>query len=416
MTTKDFRIRISESKLPDWFNAVSVNIIYPQIDLDIELKGLSAIHDFFTKQVTGWQKYETLPEGFQQSLDHFIKQIQQIERFLENCINLEDENSILNQWNNTRNQICSQNNYFTFDSQKSKFLIGLHSNHPEYFLGAHLYTIGQFKFSNKNDFIGSLLSYEFDSKGTSEFGKRVDSERKSLKQLRNDFQNQINQTETQLTEHLAKSSKDYENYIIAIDKFKIEKETLIDDWFEKSQNGFKSFEVESNSKIKELEKIYEEKLRLEKPAKYWQKKSTTYYDQGNKAKSSLYLIIGISCVLLSVILITSPDYIFNTVFEGNKIAIVRWSIIFVTLISLIAFAIRALTKYMFSAYHLARDAEERHTLTFFYLSLLKDTEVKDDDRKLILQSLFSRAETGLLKEESSPTMPSNVVNKFLGNQ
>lgn len=155
-------------------------------------------------------------------------------------------------------------------------------------------------------------------------------------------------------------------------------------------------------------------MRLEKPAKYWQKKSTTYYDQGNKAKSSLYWIIGISCVLLSVILITSPDYIFNTVFEGNKIAVVRWSVIFVTLISLIAFAIRALTKYMFSAYHLARDAEERHTLTFFYLSLLKDSEVKDDDRKLILQSLFSRAETGLLKDESGPTMPSNVVNRFLG--
>lgn len=158
MTTKEFRIRISESKLPDWFNAVSVNITYPQIDLDIELQGLSAIHDFFTKQVTGWQKYETLPGEIQQSLDHFIKQIQQIERFLENCINLEDENSISNQWNNTRNQICSQNNYFTFDSQKSKFLIGLHSNHPEYFLGAYLYIIGQLKSSNKNDFIGSLLS------------------------------------------------------------------------------------------------------------------------------------------------------------------------------------------------------------------------------------------------------------------
>ena len=69
------------------------------------------------------------------------------------------------QWNNTRNQICSQNNYFTFNSQKSKFLIGLHSNHPEYYPGACSYIIGQFRSSNKNDFIGSLLAYEFDSKG-----------------------------------------------------------------------------------------------------------------------------------------------------------------------------------------------------------------------------------------------------------
>jgi hypothetical protein len=67
---------------------------------------------------------------------------------------------------------------------------------------------------------------------------------------------------------------------------------------------------------------------------------------------------------------------------------------------------------MFSSYHLARDAEERHTLTFFYLALLKDTEVKDEDRNLILQSLFSRVETGLLKDDSSPTMPSDAISKI----
>ena len=68
---------------------------------------------------------------------------------------------------------------------------------------------------------------------------------------------------------------------------------------------------------------------------------------------------------------------------------------------------------MLSSFHLARDAEERHTLTFFYLALLKDTEVKDKDRELILQSLFSRADTGLLKEDSSPTMPNDILSKII---
>jgi hypothetical protein len=48
---------------------------------------------------------------------------------------------------------------------------------------------------------------------------------------------------------------------------------------------------------------------------------------------------------------------------------------------------------MFSAYHLARDAEERYTLTYLYLSLLKDNNVTDNERNLVMQSLFSRAET-----------------------
>jgi hypothetical protein len=51
MTTTEFRKRILESKLPLWFNQVSVIINYNHIDLKIELKGLSAIHDFFFKQV-----------------------------------------------------------------------------------------------------------------------------------------------------------------------------------------------------------------------------------------------------------------------------------------------------------------------------------------------------------------------------
>jgi hypothetical protein len=37
--------------------------------------------------------------------------------------------------------------------------------------------------------------------------------------------------------------------------------------------------------------------------------------------------------------------------------------------------------------------------------------VTDNDRSIILQSLFSRADTGLLKEDSSPTMPTSIFEK-----
>jgi hypothetical protein len=77
------------------------------------------------------------------------------------------------------------------------------------------------------------------------------------------------------------------------------------------------------------------------------------------------------------------------------------------------FAIRAVNKVMFSSFHLARDCEERYTLTYFYLSLLKDSKVDEKDRQLIMQSLFSRAETGLLREDSSPTMPSETLTKLI---
>lgn len=66
-----------------------------------------------------------------------------------------------------------------------------------------------------------------------------------------------------------------------------------------------------------------------------------------------------------------------------------------------------------STYHLYRDAQERKQLTYLYLSLKKESDIPDADRHIILQSLFSRADTGLLKEDSSPTMPSGVLEKIV---
>lgn len=120
----------------------------------------------------------------------------------------------------------------------------------------------------------------------------------------------------------------------------------------------------------------------------------------------------ISAFSLGKILWTSPEHIYISWFNNDKSAAIRWSIVYITLISFMAFCIRAITKVMFSSFHLARDCEERYTLTYFYLSLLKDSKVDDKDRQLIIQSLFSRAETGLLKDDSSPTMPNDVFNKF----
>ena len=51
------------------------------------------------------------------------------------------------------------------------------------------------------------------------------------------------------------------------------------------------------------------------------------------------------------------------------------------------FGIKAVSKIMFSSFHLARDSEERHTLTYFYLSLLQDSNVDEKEKQLIMQAL-----------------------------
>ena len=71
---------------------------------------------------------------------------------------------------------------------------------------------------------------------------------------------------------------------------------------------------------------------------------------------------------------------------------------------------------MFSSFHLQRVSEESALLTNLYLSL-KEGKVDDpESRKIILQALFSRSETGLLSGEHGPTMPTatefiNIIGK-----
>jgi len=224
-----------------------------------------------------------------------------------------------------------------------------------------------------------------------------------LSKLKSDFQNYLSESEATVVDHLTK-----------IETLKEEKNALFTNWFNNIKTeDWEKWYSEKRETIQKLESAYEAKLKLEKPAKYWQLKSTTYYNQGRIARNTIITIVVIVAIFLGAILVIAPDWIFKNVFKDNSTAIIRWSIVLLIFISLIAYTIKALTKYMFSSFHLARDAEERHALTFFYLALTKDTEVNDDDRKLILQSLFSRSDTGLLKEDSSPTMPSDTISKIL---
>lgn len=108
----------------------------------------------------------------------------------------------------------------------------------------------------------------------------------------------------------------------------------------------------------------------------------------------------------------APDDIYTKIASGESSGF-KWLMISITGISLIAYSIRAVSKIMFSSYHLARDAEEREQLTHVYLALIKEDAADQKDRSIILQALFSRADTGLLKDVSSPTMPGIAIDKLI---
>lgn len=63
----------------------------------------------------------------------------------------------------------------------------------------------------------------------------------------------------------------------------------------------------------------------------------------------------------------------------------------------------------------SKDANECYQLTYVYLSLLKEGAVSPEERLIVLQSIFSRSNTGLLKGDSSPTLPDGLTTQLFKN-
>ena len=164
---------------------------------------------------------------------------------------------------------------------------------------------------------------------------------------------------------------------------------------------FDNFFQDAQNKAIELENLYQEKLRLAKPAEYWKKSALKYAKQGYTFMTILVLWVVCGFVYVS--------NFFNSWLQGEShhlnLTTLEGVVIFGTAITIYTLLAKAISKLTFSSMHLMRDSEEREQLTYLYLSLIKENELDKTSRDIILQSLFSRTETGLLNSDSSPTMP-----------
>ena len=418
MKLTELRKLIAKSEFAEEINNIEVIIKIEHLNYEVTLKGYSSIYEYFQKQWTFWQDNSQISE-LNTSYVFFKKAYEYVNQFssyLNDRPNFENTLHVLNNHIKTYLQSYSTIIY-PCEAPELFFLLKVNTEFGyNTFIGAFSYISRQnITLSNSNNeyFEGVLLAREYVKQGILINNSKLNPEKKSLNQLRNDFNKKLSDSENDFSNFINKTEQNYKEHIEDIEKIKENKETVFNDWFEdtKTEQWQKWYDDKIET-LKRLEKTYESNLKLEKPARYWQIKSDKYYKQGNQAKEILIKVVIGASIFLGLVLVIAPDWIFKNVFKGNEVSIVRWSIVFLTLISLIVYAVRALTKYMFSSYHLARDAEERHTLTFFYLALLKDTEVNEEDRKMILQSLFSRTDTGLLKEDSSPTMPGGIFEKL----
>lgn len=260
-------------------------------------------------------------------------------------------------------------------------------------------------------FMGYLIGYEFKVQG-SEVTKRKNAAKVSLGQIRTQFETSKNKLFSEV-DTLKTDFTDWDQGQRSLNErlFKIQK--YLGERKVRSQNNkFMNHLDGWQSRILDLEHTYGEKLKLEKPAIYWKRAAKKYGIQGG-----LYTLAIV--VLVVVGLIYFRDF-FLMWLQGKALDIqlnsIQGVILFGTFATVYGYFLKVLSRLAFSSLHLMRDAEEREQLTYLYLSLSNESVVDEKSRDIVLQSLFSRTQTGLLTNDNGPTMPglgelANIIGK-----
>ena len=390
-------------ELQDYFKSLNVEVtLYPSGTIK-KFTSIERFHAYYSAELENWNKQGThfneikvFNKGIIEIIDaaNDKKNIEQARGHISAAVDLAKENIFPN---------------LPSSSQLASFLIELsetNKNNILKFLFIYLKNPQGTNMSshfnrgdNFNSLVKMLLIIEDNSKSNSRISSLVKLHEKFLVEAETDYK----ETKIELNDDIEISKQTNEQFIAEIAK-----------WREDVQLNTDTFLNEKKEKLEELEKLYTEKLKLSKPAEYWE----TY---SNKKRDSGRIWFGFSLGLGAIIvgfstwlLIHLPGLIrVDNVLQWENL--IRWSVLSALIYSSFFYILRLLVKMTLSSYHLASDAQERHQLTFQYLSLLQANAIEEKDREIILQSLFSRADTGLLKGDSGPTMPDGILSQIVKN-
>lgn len=232
--------------------------------------------------------------------------------------------------------------------------------------------------------------------------------------LRKNFSNikeNISDFETNIVAPLASKLKDIsddsDEQYREITSFTEDKHNKIQEQFDEKVSEFAEFQKslndwqkEKQNKLKDLEETYKNKLSLEAPEQLWNERAIEHQKRATKWT---WFLIGAVLALISVsviLVLVIHDYSLNAI--KKEIPFISESFILISVISFFIYIVRVLIKIVMSNHHLATEYRQKAALTRFYQSLTyAGTNIDKDERLIIINSLFSRVETGLVKTDTS---------------
>lgn len=415
MTIKEFKAIYKDFEGKDNMLQPDFEIEYSNEQPTEKFKNIEELFTYFSAEVAKWETIpnDKFPEELKPSRDFFSSTLEKIIKIVKDFVEANDYDE--KSYDDLFLLFAYTLSVFTFDSKETNFLRLLNEIEPnsvetafELLIGNDLpynwvddkssvigvINVTRFLAEKTNLFLNDTTTLKSDFQKINALGKKVVKDMEKLKE-------QLDIDSKQMSDKFEKANNQSQKNI----------EFSSQVFLTENQEAHKNLITSHSEKLIELEQAYRDKLMLEEPVKHWETRAT-------ELKSQALIWIGLTVGITLIGLVLFGSLMYSLSYENiaeqikNPAISIRWSIISVFAVAIIVFLIRTFTKLAMSNYHLYRDAQERKHLTYLYLSLKTQGDIPDTDRQIILQSLFSRADTGLLKGESGPSMPNTPWDKF----
>ncbi len=155
--------------------------------------------------------------------------------------------------------------------------------------------------------------------------------------------------------------------------------------------------------IRNVENTYTTFMGLKAPVEYWKKKAGEHDTAEATARRRLVWFFPIAAAVFIVAFTVAGGLLVCFGKDHQPLQLVIGAGL-ASLITLMFWVGRLLTRLYLSQHHLRHDAEERAVMTETYLALTHEEAANAEDKKIILAALFRTGADGLVKDDGAPDL------------
>ncbi|MCG8344671.1 MAG: DUF6161 domain-containing protein [Chlorobiales bacterium] len=345
-----------------------------------------------------WKWLDKVPRDAVSSVQAIRNKTGKLFKPIDSLLNKDKEQimSYVDQMQGEVNTFLYHNRMIYSSSPEAKFLDGLDKKKAAHAASALLGN--QPEPHSDGSFEGAFLAYAF----MYGYVKRDDAESLSVRKHLEEWQILLDTSKNDFTAQKSEVSKllqRYSNYFEKQEResLKLRKERKIE---------FDNLIASSKSELGNIEKTYNDKLALQSSVKYWEEKGV----QHKKLSVLFSFLSSMLAVIIAVLLYAEIRGVVGL--EQRLVDLPVWKISMVILTAVIGvWALRIFVRLLLSNLHLMTDAQERRTMLMTYLALLREGHGPTEEQKeLILQTLFRPSATGIVKDDGIPSVMAKWVN------